>query len=465
MKNSNRLNRNRNGATIILTLILLVVVFIFVAFAVDVGRIQLAQLKLQTAADFAARGGAEAMSRGLSQATDLDAFEESIRAEADMLMRANSLFGAPVSFDSNAQILFGISEPVRNSGAPTLGPEKGKKPKPPVGARGNGVTKRPHHGNGKNRYNFVQASGGKFQLDSNSISVNPDISQFPLVFGNFLGQDSVALRARATSTIQQRDIVVVFDRSGSMVTRDAGTIPIADYNANLHSVESTLYTNVDYQFLEESGNYNLTRVQALKMAILKFRNQIDETVGREQLGLITYSAAASLPSQVTGTPPTSGMDAMRGFTPNEFNLMTDGSLDKTHIASGLVGPDTEYANFDFNYIRTTCAGSTHIVDGIEKGVQTLFGESSRKLAVPVLIVMTDGLHKRESTPEAAATAAMALHPNLLIYTVTFGAGADTTTMKNVAGIGNGRHVHANTVADLVEAFEDIAKNAGVLMVE
>ena len=57
--------RNRKGATIVLMLMLMVVFFIFIAFVIDIGRIQLAQLKLQTAADLSARAGAEALALSL----------------------------------------------------------------------------------------------------------------------------------------------------------------------------------------------------------------------------------------------------------------------------------------------------------------------------------------------------------------------------------------------------------------
>ena len=89
----------RSGATIILMLTMLIIFFVFVAFAIDIGRIQLAQLKLQTAADFASRAGAETMSRGLADdQNDLAVLETAVRNEADLLMRENSLFGAPITF-------------------------------------------------------------------------------------------------------------------------------------------------------------------------------------------------------------------------------------------------------------------------------------------------------------------------------------------------------------------------------
>ena len=115
MKINSKNQSCRNGATMILMMFLLVVVFVFVAFAIDVGRIQLAQLKLQTAADFSARAGAEALSRGVADQSDLPALETAIRNEADMLMRENNLFGMPITFDANAQISFGFADSSEDS--------------------------------------------------------------------------------------------------------------------------------------------------------------------------------------------------------------------------------------------------------------------------------------------------------------------------------------------------------------
>ena len=110
-------------------------------------------------------------------------------------------------------------------------------------------------------------------------------------------------------------------------------------------------------------------------------------------------------------------------------------------------------------------GWTNIVDGIDAGTETLFSGGHRDFATPVLIVLTDGRHTEDGTPEDAAAAAIAAHPNLLIYTITFGDGARQAPMIAVANTGNGRHVHANNVNDLIAVFEDFAKSAGVALVE
>ena len=108
---------------------------------------------------------------------------------------------------------------------------------------------------------------------------------------------------------------------------------------------------------------------------------------------------------------------------------------------------------------------TNIADGIIKGADIVFGPGRRSYATPILIVMTDGSHNMSSTPEDAATTVMAAHPDMIIYTITFGAGAAMSPMQTVATTGNGRHFHTADVNQLVDVFEELATNAGVLVIE
>ncbi len=456
-----------------LMLFLLVIVFIFVAFAVDVGRIQLAQLKLQTSSDLAARGAAEALSRGVGDVSNLDSYEAAIRSEADMIMQKNSLFGRPIVFDSNAEISFGNAEETETVIA-TTGPGNGK---------GKG------RGNGRQKFKFQpSASGGRLELGSNSVRVTPDIDQFPLVFGRFLGRNSVDLDATASAKVQDRDIILVVDRSTSMMEHVAGTIPIHEYPSNLLDVEEALYgVNDEYyvdlntvdsiperhsEFEYDSGQINLSKFQALKLAIFNFRSVIDQTAGNEQLGLISYSDRADVPSEAFS--PSGPVNIATGLSPGVFDeIVSDGEtkLDSTErYASALEDRTSNYDNFDFNYLSMRWFDKTNIVDGIERGVDELFSANSRSFATPLLIVMTDGRHNEllphnAETMSLAAENAMAAHPNLQIFTITFGDNADQPSMVNVAEIGNGEHFHASDVNQLVGIFRELAASGGVSVIE
>lgn len=454
----------RRGATMVLMLFLLVVVFAFVAFAIDVGRIQLAQLKLQTASDLAARAGAEALARGVGDTSNLASYEQAIRNETDMMMQKNTLFGSTVDFDSTAQVSFGVATADNST---------------PSGSNGNG------------REKMIFSTGtnsGHLDLSTNSIRVTPDMNQFPMAFGKFLGRDNIALHTLATAKVQDRDIVVVLDRSTSMLDHDAGTISMSDYGTTLFQTEDGLYIDGDgfhpdsspssatsfnhTEFDNASGTLTLSKIQALKLAMVKFREVIDSTVGNEQLGLTTYSNFADDPSDAA--TPVGTVDITNLSQPVFDQIVGTGitTRDATErYASDLEDRTTNYDNFDYNFLAMRWYGGTNITDGIEKAVSILTTSANRRVhATPIILVLTDGSHNttldhNAASPFIAAQNAIAANPTMLIYTITFGDSADQTAMIDVANAGNGQHLHASDVTQLVDIFSELASTAGVTVIE
>lgn len=108
------------------------------------------------------------------------------------------------------------------------------------------------------------------------------------------------------------------------------------------------------------------------------------------------------------------------------------------------------------------SGATNIGDGIFAGAVAL---GDKKLARPwatrVMIVLTDGIHNTGTDPVYAAQIAAAEH--IQIYTITFSQEADIARMQQVAAAGAGKHIHAITGAELVLAFEEIARSLPTLL--
>ncbi len=71
------------------------------------------------------------------------------------------------------------------------------------------------------------------------------------------------------------------------------------------------------------------------------------------------------------------------------------------------------------------------------------------------------IHNTGTDPIYAAT--LAAKENIIIYTVTFSNEADMATMQEIASIGTGKHIHAVTGADLMRAFQEIAKSLPTLI--
>lgn len=218
----------------------------------------------------------------------------------------------------------------------------------------------------------------------------------------------------AAASIADRDIVLVLDRSGSMDTEDSGVLPGS--LAGLYSGE----------VFDHDGDGRLKRIEALKVAVGEFLGVLNELPSAEQVGMVSYA---------TNSTPESDLD-------------------------------TSYSSFESSVHDLEASGWTNIGEGIDDAVEMLQNTSlARPTADPVIIVMTDGIHNQTRDPEDAARDAMAALSGLTIHTVTFSDGAEQWRMQSVANIGNGIHIHAQDVSQLVDTFEEMARTAGVILIQ
>ena len=144
--------------------------------------------------------------------TDLATTDTQMRAEVLMVANLNQVSGSPLGLDSE-DIAFG-----RVTGSPG------------------------------GQFTFHPTSNGKVDENTDSVTVTPMQDDFPLAFGNFVGRSSLDVGARASAMVRERDIVLVLDRSSSMLRRDAGFIDIADFPPNLKAVEDALFGPDDHYY-------------------------------------------------------------------------------------------------------------------------------------------------------------------------------------------------------------------------
>jgi len=99
------------------------------------------------------------------------------------------------------------------------------------------------------------------------------------------------------------------------------------------------------------------------------------------------------------------------------------------------------------------SGRTDIAAGIQEGQAVLNGPGARSSAFKIMVVMTDGVPTEDDPVPFAEIAAL---NGIQVYTITFSDGADKEGMQAVATAGNGAHYHAESTADLVSVFGDLA---------
>ncbi len=124
---------------------------------------------------------------------------------------------------------------------------------------------------------------------------------------------------------------------------------------------------------------------------------------------------------------------------------------------------------DLNAIRTAInnespGGFTGIGRALSMGLDSIQNDpNSRQFSLKSIVLMTDGNQNRGVSPDAIAQDCA--DAGVVVHTITFSSGANQSLMQEVARISGGTHLHADSNAQLVAAFETIAKQIQVLIIE
>lgn len=268
---------------------------------------------------------------------------------------------------------------------------------------------------GSGRYNFtvnpVNPNALRVTAHRDAANANGPIG---LLMPSVLGTSSVSTTQQAVSTQMEVDIGLVVDRSGSMayaINEVAGALPVPA----LAPVGWTWGNPVPI------GSRWLDLVTSVGV----FTTELSTSPGSELLSLTSYNDLALTNTSLTSTY------ASALFAMNLYSL--------------------SFAN-----------GATNIGGGIAEGAAALkFSPGQRSGAAKVLVVLTDGIHNTGLDPLVAAQDAA--DAGIMIFTVTFSDEANQTGMQQVAHIGNGRHYHASSAAELSAVFRDIAGSLPTLL--
>lgn len=242
------------------------------------------------------------------------------------------------------------------------------------------------------RYDFTAQSDTSNKLTGVRVNANRTAGSadgsIPLLFQGIFDAGTFEPVRETVASHTDRDVFLILDRSGSMTTATPG------------------------------GN----RWKDLRKAVRAFVKILRKTPQSEQVGLATYSTAASLDEKLS----------------KSYNKL----LNKVDNAS--------------------VSGWTAIGEGMKKGISGLEDPATaRPIAAKTLVVMTDGRHNRGVNPDVIAMDARSR--NITVHTITFSAGANQTLMKEVARVGGGKHWHADDQDELVHVFEEVANNLPTLI--
>lgn len=175
--------------------------------------------------------------------------------------------------------------------------------------------------------------------------------------------------------------------------------------------------------VDRSGSMSGPKFADLVSAINVFIGVLDTTPVEEQVGLASYNDFASEDAQMT-------------------DQLVEISEAMTRLRTG---------------------GFTSISRGMQAGRNIVINGRPPEFVERTMIVMTDGRHNRGIEPRVVAR--VLAGDEVTIHTITFGAGADIARMREIADIGGGRHFHALTGADLIDAYREIALTLGTLLTD
>lgn len=283
-------------------------------------------------------------------------------------------------------------------------------------------------------YSAVRITGDK-TAGSASGGVN-------LFFAPFLGTNTFNTKQTSTASYRENEIVLAIDRSHSMAFDESGddwsyppAIPAGDAD------QDGIYPN-DYwdDALMSPPDATLSRWATLEIAIVHFLTALDNEIMPPKVGVVTWASYLGTDTyeySLAGTTiPATVRDVPIG-------------RDYLAVRTGIHNRGTE-----------RMLGGTDTAAGIDEAVAVLLEHGTR--SKKTMILLTDGA---ENAGRGAINAAYdAQAAEVIIHVITL-LDADQQAMAAVASATGGRHIHAVNQAELIAAFEELAKLLPVSLID
>ena len=435
--NQNSSNTSRNGVTVVLFAILLPVLLLLAMIAINIAHMQLTRTELKIATDAAARAGG----RAWSEFNDLNQAKEFARQTAEL----NSVSGQPLILSTSeaaGEMVFG--ESVRDGDA---------------------------------RFEFTPHTEADFtsgQFIASGFRVNAT-HDTPLLF-RVGDTSSFTPNASSTTTQIERDIALVIDSSGSMFSFEGQATALGQGETYMFDTLTALYEDPANGITEEEYFASIADYQDLRAASdmrPRDRFYVNKILDLLDGDLLAYALSINADYHTwTRAPKMSRWDGLEIAYAAFFDILENN--DQEELVSVVSFDSTARVEAaltsDIALLRSIPSGilpdgSTAVGDGMEQGFASLSSMEARLGAVPTVIVMSDGINRRGGNPVSIARAIVRDDPRTIIHTVTFGAEANIPEMEQIAEIGSGKHYHASSTEQLIEAFKELASSHRTLITE
>ena len=335
--------QNRPGAAAVLIVFMMFVFVVMAAVTVDYSYMQLVRSELRSAADAAAKAGAEALTR--TQNTRM-AQDEAIRYAA-----LNTVGGK--SFQLNRSDVL-IGRVVPNDAGKWVFNANGT---PPNAVRINART-----------------GAGAAQ------------AAVPLFFSRIVGHNGFAPSHEATAGQQEVEVCLCLDRSGSM-TFDMTGVDFSFPPGNPNLIPFTAW-GTEWQNMLSPPHPSQSRWSALDDAVDVFFAELS-SYQMPRTSLVTWASTLTLPIPPYTTYPAATTDvplpAMSGF---------DGRANVQAITSLIQARG-----------RAPLFGGTNLGAGLDQAIRSFETSASNRFASKVVILLTDGQWNDGNDPAIAARVA------------------------------------------------------------
>jgi Ca-activated chloride channel homolog len=403
---------HRRGAAMVLIAGMLFVFCMMAAITIDYAYMQLVRTEMRSAADAAAKAGAEALARteNIDQA----------RAAAVHVASLNNVGGNPLQI-RETDVLIGrlvLDEAGRWDFAEDVTPP--------------------------NAVRVVARTGDD--------ALHPAI---PLFVPGVHDQFTYAPGHTSTAGQQTVEVVLTLDRSGSMLfDMSGGDYVYPSNNPNLMS--QSQWDSIKYRFPSSQWGIwrnhlspphpALSRWAVLRDAIDLFLNEAELHNPRPRTGLVTWASDYTMPV----APSTVFHAATTNFPLPDSTLPWEDNRSEISGAVGSLG-------------STAMMGATNLSAGVDRAVNILTtSPNATDFAGKVVILLTDGIWNAGRHPVDAAydakEAGVVVHCVLMLTD-------DQPDIRQVAEITGGRYYITQNEEELRQAFRELARSLPVVLTD